>query len=100
MKNTLKLFLIYLFPLISFAAVNTIADLVNVAISIIQSIIPILVSIALILFIWGIVKFILHAGSGNEREEAKDVMFWGLIALFVLFSIWGIIRVLQATLFS
>ncbi len=55
----------------------------------VDTLIPILVGLALIYFIWSTIKLITTDNS-EKREEAKKGMFWGIIALFVIVSIWGI----------
>jgi succinate dehydrogenase/fumarate reductase cytochrome b subunit len=69
--------------------------LIGIFIDLIKAIIPVLSGIALLVFFWGISKFILNAGGGKEQEEAKNTMFWGVVALFLMVSFWGIIRMLQ-----
>jgi TM2 domain-containing membrane protein YozV len=56
------------------------------------------VALALLYFFWGLARFILNAGGGKEQEEAKAIMLWGIIALFVMISVWGIVRLLGETL--
>ena len=53
---------------------------------------PILAGLALLVFFWGMVKFIFNAGDEEKRKQGKMVMGWGIIALFVVVSIWGIVR--------
>lgn len=52
---------------------------------------------ATVVFFFGIVQFIWAARSGEAKamEEGKSFMVWGLIALFVMFSVWGIVRFAQ-----
>jgi hypothetical protein len=38
------------------------------------------------------------SGSEPEKEKAKNVMLWGLVALFVMVSVWGIVYFLQSDL--
>lgn len=55
-------------------------------------------AIALLVFFWGLVKFISKAGGETGIEEGKNIMKWGILALFVMISIWGIIRFMQSEL--
>lgn len=55
--------------------------------------IPIVFSLALLLFFWGVVKYIWSEGQG--KAQGKQIMVWGVVALFVMTSIWGIVRFLQ-----
>jgi len=68
--------------------------------NILQNIIPILSGLALILFLAGLVKFVFDRAKGNHENLTKDKkgMLWGLIALFVLVSLWGIIKLFQGIL--
>ena len=59
---------------------------------------PIVVALALLYFFWGLANFILSAGDKDKREKSRGIMIWGVIALFIIVSIWGLIRVVQQTL--
>ncbi len=62
--------------------------------------IPLLVGVALLVFFWGLVKFIYKAGSETAHEEAKNIMVWGIVGLFVMVSIWGIVSFLYHDFFG
>ena len=53
---------------------------------------PIVVAVALLGFFWGLVKFIFAQGNEEAKADAKKIMLWGIIALFVMVSVWGLIR--------
>lgn len=53
---------------------------------------PIVVGLALLAFFWGLVKFIFAQGNEEAKTDAKKIMLWGLIALFVMVSVWGLIN--------
>jgi hypothetical protein len=57
--------------------------------------IPTLIGIALLVFIWGVITFIAKSGDDKAHEEGRRKMFWGIIILFVLISMWGLVRLLQ-----
>lgn len=62
--------------------------------NIIGLLLPIAGGLALLAFFWGLAKFIYNTGKGDTQavEIGRSLMIWGIIALFVLVSIWGIIR--------
>jgi hypothetical protein len=66
----------------------------------IDPIIGLVTGIAVLLFIWGIVKYIIAQGSETAKASAKNTMFYGVIALFVLFSFWGIVQLLRRSIFG
>lgn len=60
--------------------------------------IKLLVGVALLTFFWGLVRFIFKVGGDEKVEEGRNLMVWGLVALFVMVSVWGIISFLQGEL--
>ncbi|MBP6884672.1 MAG: hypothetical protein KBC17_02490 [Candidatus Pacebacteria bacterium] len=58
-----------------------------------RSLVPLIFAIALITFLWGVVKFI-QASSSSEKEEGRQFMLWGVIALAVMISVWGLVKIL------
>lgn len=85
-----------LLPAIAFAA--TLNGLLNALISVVQTIIPVIMGCAVLVFFWGIVKFIHNAGDEKAVEEGKGLMLWGMIGLFVMVALWGIIGYFQQQL--
>jgi len=71
---------------------------VGVVIDIINKIIPVLATLAVVLFMVSGLRYVRSAGSA--KNNSREALVWGLIALFVLFSIWGILRVLKETLLN
>lgn len=92
----------FLIPLSSsaFVVINPSTGLNSILImfgSIIWNILPLLLGIAVLVFIWGLIRYI-KTNSESEKKEAVGIITYGIIALFVIVSIWGIIRLLQDTL--
>ena len=59
-------------------------------------IITLLFVLALLVFVWGAVKLILAAGDPEAIKEAKSFMWWGVIAMAVLASVFGLVTFLQS----
>lgn len=55
--------------------------------------IPISAACALLFFFWGLAQSILH--SGEDVEEGKNIMKWGIVSLFIIVAIWGIVVFIQ-----
>jgi hypothetical protein len=51
---------------------------------------PIVVALALLAFFWGLMKAIF--GGPKGVEEGRNLMIWGVVALFVMVSVWGLVR--------
>lgn len=80
-------------PLVAAAQeLGNLADLIAALGDVVNIATPVIVGIALIAFFWGLAKFIFSAGDEEKRESGKHIMIWGIVALFVMVSIWGIVR--------
>lgn len=89
-------------PLVTFAALfnksfSSITELINILIGIMNQMVSIVAALALMFFFWGLANFILHSGDEAKRSEGKNIMVWGIVALFVMVSVWGLVKVLQNT---
>lgn len=62
-----------------------------------KGIIPIFIGMALVYTIYAVVSFIMAGDDTKLREEKKQQILWGIIGLFVIVSIWGIIFVIGNT---
>lgn len=61
--------------------------------------IPTLIALALITFLWGVYRyFILGAENETEREKGKQFVLWGIIGFVVIVSVWGLVAVVGITL--
>ena len=58
------------------------------------------VALVLLLFFWNMSQLIFHASNPEKLKQAQARIFWSVIALFVLFSLGGILAVFQNTLFG
>src|SRR3989339_349511 len=75
---------------------KTFADIVNNVFiaGILKPIVPLLIGLAVVLFIYGVLTLILSEG-GEKQKEGKDQMIWGIVAIVVIVSIWGLVALLQ-----
>ncbi|MFH1454761.1 MAG: hypothetical protein ABIF22_00310 [bacterium] len=89
---------------ISFAAtsncnminVHNFKDLVtNIISCFLNPIVILLVSFSIVIFIWGVFKFI--KAEGDDKQAGREFMFWGIVGIFVIVSLWGLVSILQST---
>jgi len=83
------------FPFVAAAAdLGSILDEIR---SLVDTIIPLFMVIAVAIFLWGIIKYITAAGDEEKAKTARGYIIYGLIGLFVMVAFWGIIRVVAST---
>ncbi len=62
-----------------------------------HSIVPLIFNLALLLFVWGVVQYVINPSEEAKKEKGRQFMIWGIIALTVMFSVWGLVGILQQT---
>ncbi|MCC7470017.1 MAG: hypothetical protein IT284_02680 [Bacteroidetes bacterium] len=61
------------------------------------AVLPLLVTVAVVVFIIGVIKYISKGDESKSREEGQKFMLYGIIGLFVMVSIWGLVGIIQGT---
>jgi len=79
------------------ALAQGLTDILGIIRDLINTVLPIIIALALLYFFWGLAKYILSAGDEAARGEARNIMIWGVIILFVMVSVWGLVNVLVNT---
>ncbi len=65
---------------------------------ILNPLILLLFGVALVVFLWGIFKFLSHTEEGGEeREGGKKSMLWGIIGMTIMVGVYGIISIILNT---
>lgn len=80
---------------------KNISDLINSLTSIVSGgLATLLMGVAFIAFLLAIINFLWRRRSGDEKgiNDAKSMLGWSVIALFVMVSIWGLVSFLQGAL--
>ncbi|MFA6338727.1 MAG: hypothetical protein WCW87_01570 [Candidatus Paceibacterota bacterium] len=101
MKKIIFSILVSALPVFAFAQTSTsgglqgVLDTANVFLA---KLIPFIIGLAVLVFLWGILKFIMNAGDEDARKEGRQLMLYGIIGLFVMVSVWGLVRILSDTL--
>lgn len=93
-KHLVVLSLLVLVPVLAHAqsidsAMSKIAQLLGM-------VVPILIVLAVIYFIWGVIKYVV---SGDEESKAKGrtMIIYGIIGLAVIVGVWGLVNLLLNT---
>jgi len=87
-----------LVPVVALAQLTEVEGIVGSIGRIVNLLLPIVFAIGLLVFFWGLAKYILAAGDPAKASEGKSIMIWGVIALFVMAAIWGLVRFIGESL--
>lgn len=101
MKLLLSILTLALTPVLAFAqgaapVTRTVDGFLNYVIYLAGRALPLLILSAVVLLLFGIVKTFFW-NSGEEKEKGKSFVIWGIVALFVMVSVWGLVNILRST---
>ena len=89
-------------PVVAFAQApgdaNTGSQFINFANNLLQTaniLVTLLFVVALLVFAFGIIRFLLAAGDPNAVSSAKGYILWGVVGMAVLASLFGLILFLR-----
>jgi len=102
MKKFKKIFISFLvffpfFPTLVLAQATDFASLVGIVVNVLRSLVSVMFAAAVITFLAGVAMFIFKSDSEAERTKGKQIMVWGVVALFVMVSMWGLVNVIKLT---
>ncbi|MDP3996518.1 MAG: hypothetical protein Q8P86_02395, partial [bacterium] len=109
MKKTLTAFGLLSFlalPLVSLAqdfsrtpftveGAGTIGEFLDGLNALINIIFPFIVGLAVLVVVFGIFSFIVAGADEEKRKGAKGYIIWGVIGIFLMISIWGLVAILN-----
>ncbi len=62
-----------------------------------ESVIPLIFALAVAMFVWGVVQYVINSDEEAKKAKGKQFMIWGIIALTVMVSVWGLVKILGNT---
>lgn len=88
-------------PAVTFADVNNaintpIGNIISTLVGWLNYIVPALVTIAVVYFIWGVIQF-MTSSDEEAKKTGRTKIINGLIGLFVIVAFWGIISVVKGS---
>jgi len=98
MKKAIYPALLLALPFVA-SAQNGIQGILGLVQNTIDALIPIIIGLAVLVFLWGLLSYVV-AKDADKQKEARGVMIWGIIAIFVMVSVWGLVGILNQTIFG
>lgn len=77
---------------------GTIKGLIDMFIDIISTLIPFMAALAFFVFIIGVARYIRASGNEKDTKDSKNFLIWGVVGIFILVTIWGIISFIKGEL--
>ena len=63
--------------------------------------IPLVFTLALLIFVWGMFRFFVYgAHSEEDRSKGRNLIMWSVIGLAFMVSIWGIVNIFAEGVFG
>ena len=88
-------------PFLAFSAQEfTIKYIFGRAGAMLSATLELLVLVAFVVFVWGVIKYVMAQGDENKLKEGKQVMVYGIIGLTVIVALWGILALIVFTIFG
>jgi hypothetical protein len=75
---------------------NNLFNIIPLFQGILNMAVPILIALAVVVFLWGVLKYVI-AKEETQKKEGKNIMIWGIVGIFVMVSVWGLVAMLQNT---
>lgn len=83
-------------PLIAMAqASDIVTPVAKQVLDTVKVLVTIVFVLAVVVFGWGIVKFIFAGGDPTALGKAKSFLLWGVVGIAVMASVFGLISFLQ-----
>lgn len=77
---------------------KTFEGIVNLVIqNILDPVIILLLALALVYFMWGVLLYVNKGSEGGDRTKGIQMMSYGILAIFVMVSVWGLVYILINT---
>jgi hypothetical protein len=80
---------------------NNVNDLVLRIVGIGNIVVYLLVALAIVYIIYTVVQYLIKGKEGDEtRRQAGMQIFWGIVGLAIIVSLWGLVNLLLNTFWT
>ena len=59
-----------------------------------------LIGVAVVVFMWGVIQYVLAQGDEKKLQAGRSYMMYGIIGLTVMVAVWGFVNLLIFTIFG
>jgi len=65
--------------------------------NILDTLIPIIVVLGVVYFIWGVVTYVISGDDEEAKKKGRTRMIYGIIGLVVIVALWGLVGIVTNT---
>lgn len=76
--------------------INSIDSIFTFIRNLLNTILPLIIAAAVVYFVWGVFQLFL-AKDEEKHDKAKHTIIYGIVAIFVMVSVWGLVNILSGT---
>ncbi|MFA5023088.1 MAG: hypothetical protein WC385_00735 [Candidatus Paceibacterota bacterium] len=70
----------------------------NIKAYIVDPVILLLFGLALLIFLYGLVRFLWQGDTVKNAKEGQDKIIWGLIGMAIMVSVYGFLHIIASTI--
>jgi len=98
MKKSLTYLAVFALPVLAFAQEQSASGLITKFGALLSQLVPLLIGLAVVIFLFGVLRFIFSGDNDEKRKSGAWFMAYGILGLFVMVSIWGLVSFLGESL--
>lgn len=59
--------------------------------------VPTLIACAVVYFLYGVLQYVIMGDDEEKKEKAKSTILYGIVGIFVMVSVYGLVKLVQNT---
>lgn len=59
--------------------------------------VPVLIACAVVYFLYGVLQYVIMGDDEEKKEKAKSTILYGIVGIFVMVSVYGLVKLVQDT---
>lgn len=84
-------------PVFAFAAITDVNSIFTMLLGFLNSATALIMAAAVVYFLWGVYLFVKAGGDETGKAEGRNKIIAGIIGLFVMGSVYGLVNILTST---
>ncbi|MFA6251688.1 MAG: hypothetical protein WC603_03635 [Candidatus Paceibacterota bacterium] len=87
-----------MFSIIPVAEASVATLMMSINRVVINPIIILIFALAVVIFVYGLIKYLLSPDNEEVRKSSKSHMLWGVVGMFIMVAVFGIMNIILNTI--